>query len=155
MFFETGRRALRWQRLAPFEKFAALTERHWDGIAAYCAPENKVALGFVEGLNNKVRVIQRRCYGIRDEQYLRLKVLTCTLPPLPRDENQQESPTRFPEEPLFICDTRQFPEDSRCLHNTTEWVHLYLSGGVLQLAPPPSEVCCSLVSSEARCAHIL
>jgi len=28
-------------------------------------------LGFVEGLNNKIRVIQRRAYGLRDEQYLR------------------------------------------------------------------------------------
>ncbi len=26
-------------------------------------PENKVALGFVEGLNNKIRVLQRRAYG--------------------------------------------------------------------------------------------
>ena len=31
-----------------------------DGIAAYCRLENKVSLGFVEGLNNKIRVIQRR-----------------------------------------------------------------------------------------------
>jgi transposase len=46
-----------------------LIERHWDGITAYCRPENTVALGFVEGLNNKIRVIQRRCYGIRDEDY--------------------------------------------------------------------------------------
>jgi transposase len=44
--------------------------------------ENKVALGFVEGLNNKVRVIQRRAYGLRDEEYLRLKILTCMLPAL-------------------------------------------------------------------------
>jgi len=86
-FFENWRKALRWQRLEPFEKFAALIERHWEGIAAYCQPDNKVALGFVEGLNNKIRVIQRRCYGIRDEEYLRLKVLTSTLPPLPRDHN--------------------------------------------------------------------
>ena len=50
-----------------------------DGIAAYCKPENKVSLGFVEGLNNKVRVIQRRAYGLRDEKYLRLKILTCML----------------------------------------------------------------------------
>jgi transposase len=85
-FFDQWRRSLRWQRLGPFERFADLVERHWDGIAAYCHAENKVALGFVEGLNNKVRVIQRRCYGIRDEAYLRLKVLTSTLPPLPRDE---------------------------------------------------------------------
>jgi len=53
-----------------------------DGIAAYCKPENKVSLGFVEGLNNKIRVIQRRAYGLRDEEYLRLKILTCMLPPL-------------------------------------------------------------------------
>src|SRR4051812_25888933 len=31
-----------------------------DGIAAYCRLENKVSLGFVEGLNNKMRVIQHR-----------------------------------------------------------------------------------------------
>ena len=83
-FFEAWRRSLRWQRLPSYEKFAALIDRHWDGIAAYCEPENKVALGFVEGLNNKIRVMQRRCYGIRDENYLHLKILTCTLPPLPQ-----------------------------------------------------------------------
>ena len=59
-----------------------MIDRHWEGIAAYCQPENKVALGFVEGLYNKMRVIQRRVYGLRDEEYLRLKVLTTMLPPL-------------------------------------------------------------------------
>jgi len=81
-FFDQWRASLKWQRLEPFEKFAAMIERHWDGIAAYCKPENKVSLGFVEGLNNKIRVIQRRAYGLRDEEYLRLKVLTCMLPEL-------------------------------------------------------------------------
>jgi transposase len=81
-FFENWRSSLKWQRLGPFEKFAAMIERHWDGIAAYCRPENKVSLGFVEGLNNKIRVIQRRAYGLPDENYLRLKILTCMLPPL-------------------------------------------------------------------------
>ena len=56
-------------------------------IAAYGQPENTVALGCVEGLNTKIRVIQRRCYGLRDEEYRRLKILTCTLPSLPRDHN--------------------------------------------------------------------
>jgi len=79
-FFENWRASLKWQRLAPYEKFAEMIERHWDGIAAYCQPENKVSLGFVEGLNNKIRVIQRRAYGLRDEEYLRLKILTCMLP---------------------------------------------------------------------------
>ena len=81
-FFDNWKAQLRWQRLEPYEKFAKMIERHWDGIAAYCKPENKVALGFVEGLNNKIRVIQRRAYGLRDEEYLRLKILTMSLPEL-------------------------------------------------------------------------
>lgn len=79
-FFENWRASLKWQRLKPYEKFAAMIERHWDGIAAYCRPNNKVALGFVEGLNNKIRVMQRRAYGLRDEEYLKLKVMTSMLP---------------------------------------------------------------------------
>jgi len=79
-FFENWRASLKWQRLEPYEKFAQMIDRHWDGIAAYCKPENKVSLGFVEGLNNKIRVIQRRAYGLRDQEYLRLKILTCMLP---------------------------------------------------------------------------
>jgi len=81
-FFEIWRASLKWQRLKPYEKFAQMIERHWDGLAAYCRPENKVSLGFVEGLNNKIRVLQRRAYGLRDAEYLRLKVLTCMLPQL-------------------------------------------------------------------------
>ena len=81
-FFENWRAQLKWQRLQPYEDFAALIDRHWDGLAAYCQPENKVSLGFVEGLNNKIRVLQRRAYGLRDEEYLRLKILTCMLPKL-------------------------------------------------------------------------
>lgn len=79
-FFENWKASLKWQRLKPYEKFAKIVERHWDGIASFCKPENKVPLGFVEGLNNKIRVIQRRAYGLRDEEYLRLKILTCMLP---------------------------------------------------------------------------
>lgn len=78
-FFDNWKSSLRWQKLEPYEKFTELIERHWDGIAAYSKPENKVSLGFVEGLNNKIRVFQRRAYGLRDEEYLRLKVLTCML----------------------------------------------------------------------------
>jgi len=54
-FFENWRAALKWQRLKPYEKFAEMIDRHWDGIAAYCKP---------------------------DEEYLRLKILTCMLPRL-------------------------------------------------------------------------
>lgn len=82
-FFDNWKSSLRWQRLEPFEKFAAMIERHWDGIAAYCKPENKVSLGCVEGLNNTIRVIQRTAYGFRDEEYLAMKIITHFLPTLP------------------------------------------------------------------------
>jgi len=81
-FFDNWRASLKWQRLKPYEEFAEMIESHWDGIAALIRSEDKVSLGFVEGLNNKVRVIQCRAYGLRDEEYLRLKVLTCMLPAL-------------------------------------------------------------------------
>jgi Transposase len=84
---------LRTKHLRPTEAWACLPRPFRRGIAwfaipaaariaAYCKPENKVSLGFVEGLNNKIRVFQRRAYGLRDKEYLRLKVLSCMLPPL-------------------------------------------------------------------------
>ena len=39
----------------------------------------------VEGVNNKIRVLQRRAYGYRDEEYLKLKIVAAFLPPLPRN----------------------------------------------------------------------
>ena len=97
-FFERWKSALRWQRLKPYVKFARMVEAHWDGIASYCHEENKVPLGFVEGINNKIRVIQRRAYGLRDEEYLRLKILTCMLPEILKIG--PKLPTRFAEEPI-------------------------------------------------------
>ena len=83
-FFERWKQALRWQRLPQYVKFATMIERHWDGIASYCHRDNKVSLGMVEGLNNKIRVIQRKAYGYRDEKYLALKIVASFLPPLPK-----------------------------------------------------------------------
>lgn len=56
-----------------------MIERHWDGSAASSGPEKKVSLGFVERLNNKIRVIQRRADGLRDAEFLRLKIIPCRL----------------------------------------------------------------------------
>jgi transposase len=82
-FFDSWKDSLKWARLKPFEKFAAMVERHWDGIVAYCAfRDRKIKLGYVEGMNNKIRVLQRRAYGLRDEEYLGLKILTSALPKL-------------------------------------------------------------------------
>jgi len=55
--------------------------------AAYCKEKNLVSLGFVEGPNNKIRGFQRSAYGLKDQEYLQLKVLTYMLPKL------EDSPT--------------------------------------------------------------
>lgn len=83
-FFERWRDSLKWQRLEPFEEFAKMIDKHWDGIASYCHPDNKCSLGMVEGLNNKIKVLMRRAYGYRDEEYLKLKIIAAFLPPLSR-----------------------------------------------------------------------
>jgi hypothetical protein len=81
-FCDAWRGQLRDQDLKPYEKFARMVEKHWDGIAVHCQPTHTIPLCFVEGLNNKVRVIQRKAYGLRDEEYLKLKILTSGLPEL-------------------------------------------------------------------------
>ena len=81
-FFFRWEESLLWQRLEPYRKFARLVEDHWHGIVSYCDPGNKVSLGFIEGLNNKIRSLQKRAYGYHDEDYFRLKILTCMLPKL-------------------------------------------------------------------------
>lgn len=83
-FFKKWKEALKWQRLAPYEKFAKMIERHWSGLMAYCEEENKPPMGMVEGLNNKIKVLMRKAYGYRDDEYLYLKIVASFLPPLPR-----------------------------------------------------------------------
>ena len=83
-FFERWTQSLTWHRLTSYEKCAAMIARHWEGLASYCHPENKVSLGLVEGLNNTIRVLQRRAYGYRDEDYLKLTIVAAFLPPLTR-----------------------------------------------------------------------
>ena len=80
--FEHWRAGVKRQRLRPYEEFAAMIDRPWEGIAAYCRPENTVALGFVERLNNNTRVLQRRAHGLRGEEDLRPKILSYLLPVL-------------------------------------------------------------------------
>jgi transposase len=47
-------------------------------------------LAWSKGLNNKIRVLQRRAYSCRDEEYLKLKIVAAFLPPLTRSaENNQ------------------------------------------------------------------
>ena len=59
-----------------------MVEAHWDGIEAYCHEENKVASGLRRGAQQQDPRLQGRAYGYRDEEYFRLKILTCMLPKL-------------------------------------------------------------------------
>jgi hypothetical protein len=79
-YFARWQDSLQGEALAPFEKFAAMVQRNWDGIAACCRAEEKVSLGLVGGLSTKIRFVQRRAYGLRDEEYLRLTIPTCHHP---------------------------------------------------------------------------
>jgi len=45
-----------------FEGFLKLLTHHMNGIANYF--RNRYTSGFVEGLNNRITVLKRRCYGI-------------------------------------------------------------------------------------------
>ena len=40
-FFENWRASLKWQRLAPYEKFAEMIDRHWDGIPPTASRKTK------------------------------------------------------------------------------------------------------------------
>jgi transposase len=59
-FFDNWRESLKSQRLPSYVKFAEMIERHWDGIAAYCAQTSKSNLspignwvGFAENQGNQ------------------------------------------------------------------------------------------------------
>ena len=71
--FENWRDQLKWKSLKPYESFAEMIDARWDGIAAYCKPENKVLWASSRDSTTRYELIRRRAYGIRDEEYLRLK----------------------------------------------------------------------------------
>jgi len=51
-----------------FDKFLSTLEKYFDFITNYFIARH--TSGFVEGLNNKVKVIKRRCYGILNTEHL-------------------------------------------------------------------------------------
>jgi transposase len=62
---------LRWQRLRPFEKLAAMLMKHLDGILNYC--RTKVPLGMVAAINGNIKSLLRRGRGYKNLRYLLLK----------------------------------------------------------------------------------
>ncbi|MGH9851389.1 MAG: ISL3 family transposase [Blastocatellia bacterium] len=68
---ESGRRAIRrWMAqvresgLDCFDKFLATLEERMDIITNYFI--SRSSSGWVEGLNNKIKVLKRRCYGVKN-----------------------------------------------------------------------------------------
>jgi transposase len=52
--------------LTCFEKFIGTLNKNWNEILNYFYHRQRKNSGFVEGLNNKIKVVKRRCYGIFD-----------------------------------------------------------------------------------------
>jgi transposase len=50
--------------LTCFDKFISTLHKNWDDILNYFHRKQRRNSGFIEGLNNKIKVIKRRCYGI-------------------------------------------------------------------------------------------
>jgi transposase len=65
---EASRRLRKWQEkvqrsgLQCFQKFLKTLNNWWDEITNYFV--DRLSSGFVEGLNNKIKTLKRRCYGI-------------------------------------------------------------------------------------------
>jgi transposase len=50
--------------LSCFDKFISTLNKYWNDILNYFYRKQRKNSGFIEGLNNKIKVIKRRCYGI-------------------------------------------------------------------------------------------
>ncbi|RKT46364.1 ISL3 family transposase [Thiocapsa rosea] len=55
-----------------FQSFLKTLRRHWDEITNYFTERH--TSGFVEGLNNKIKVLKRRCYGLSNLRRLYQRV---------------------------------------------------------------------------------
>lgn len=73
-------------KLAPFVRVARTIRAHKEGILAYI--HTRLTNGFVEGINNRLRMIARRAYGFHSPQALAAMLFLCKGgieldPPLP------------------------------------------------------------------------
>lgn len=58
--------------IAALRTFAQRLQNYWHGIRAHC--RHPLNTSVVEGINNTIKVIKRRAYGYRDEEYFFLKI---------------------------------------------------------------------------------
>lgn len=67
--------------IAALQTFARRLQGYWHGILARC--RHPLNTSIVEGINNTIKVIKRRAYGYRDEEYFFLKI-RAAFPGIPR-----------------------------------------------------------------------
>jgi len=53
--------------------FIKMLKKHEQGILNHC--KHPISNGKIEGTNNKIKVLKRRCYGFHDVEYFKLKIL--------------------------------------------------------------------------------
>jgi len=58
--------------IAALQAFARRLQGYWHGILARC--RHPLNTSIVEGINNTIKVIKRRAYGYRDQEYFFLKI---------------------------------------------------------------------------------
>ena len=58
---------VREQHLPGFDAFLKTLQAHWEGILNFF--KHRLTSGFVEGLNTKIRVLTRRCFGLFNLQH--------------------------------------------------------------------------------------
>ena len=73
-------------RLKPFVRAARTVRKHFDGILAYVS--ERMTNAFLEGMNNRIRMIAHRAYGFHDHVALSAMIFLCCSgivldPPLP------------------------------------------------------------------------
>ena len=67
--------------LPTLARFADRLARHIDGVVNHC--RYALNTGFLEGINNKIKVLKRMAYGYRDHEYFFLKI-RAAFPGIPR-----------------------------------------------------------------------
>lgn len=61
-------------KLVPLKKFCNLLRGHRSGILNWY--KHPISTGPLEGFNNKIKVLKRKAYGYRDDEYFELKILS-------------------------------------------------------------------------------
>lgn len=61
-----------YSKIEPLKEFARSLKRRFDGLIAHC--RHKLNTSFLEGMNNKIKVIKRVAFGFRDTDYFFLKI---------------------------------------------------------------------------------